>query len=94
MDASAMFPDMWHPASLHMKYDYSGPAKYFTRTERPPKYYYIDFGLLCKYDPKDGPPQELLILGGDKSMPEFQGEGYDRPADPFQIDIYYLRNIM
>lgn len=94
MDAAAMFPAMWHPSAQNMKYDYSGTAKYFNRTERPPKYYYIDFGLSRKYDPKDGPPQELPIIGGDKSVPEFQGEGYDRPADPFRTDIYYLGNIM
>lgn len=94
MDAKSMFPAMWHPSAQSMNYDYSGTAKHFTRTERPPKYYYIDFGLSRKYDPEDGPPQELPILGGDKSVPEFQGEGYDKPADPFKTDIYYLGNIM
>lgn len=94
MDTTAMFPGMWHPVALDLKYDYSGTAKHCTRTERPPKYYYIDFGLSHKYDPKDGLPQELPILGGDKSVSEFQGDGYDKPSDPFHMDIYYLGNIM
>ncbi|KAH9839151.1 kinase-like domain-containing protein [Rhodofomes roseus] len=94
MDAAAMYPDMWHPRSPADKYDYSGKAKYYTRTERPPKYYYIDFGLSRKYDPDNTSPEELPILGGDKSVPEFQGRGYDKPANPFHTDIYYLGNLM
>ena len=94
MDAVTMFPDLWHPAYPRMRYDYSGTAKHYSRTERPPKYYYIDFGLSRMYDPKDGPPQELPILGGDKSVPEFQQDGYDKPSNPFYTDIYYLGNLM
>ena len=94
MDATTMFPDLWHPEAPDLKYDYSGPVKYYSRTERPPKYYYIDFGLSRKYDPKDGTPQELPILGGDKSVPEFQDEGYNKPSNPFCTDIYYLGNLM
>lgn len=89
-----MFPVPWHPEAPDLKYDYSGRAKHYSRTERPPKYYYIDFGLSRKYDPKDGPPQELPILGGDKSVPEFQNEGYNKPSNPFCTDIYYLGNLM
>ena len=91
---TTMFPALWHPEAPDLRYDYSGPAKYFSRTERPPKYHYIDFGLSRKYDPKDGPPQELPILGGDKTVPEFQGDGFDRPSDPFRTDIYYLGNLL
>jgi len=94
MDAAAMYPDMWHPREPRYKYDYSGRAKHYSRTERPPKYYYIDFGLSRKYDPNDGPPEELPILGGDKTVPEFQREGYDKPSNPFHTDIYYLGNLL
>ena len=94
MDATAMFPIPWHPEAPDLKYDWSGRVRYRSRTERPPKYYYIDFGLSRKYDPKDGPPQELPILGGDKSVPEFQGEDYDQRSNPFCTDIYYLGNLM
>ncbi|TFY51207.1 hypothetical protein EVJ58_g10687 [Rhodofomes roseus] len=90
MDASAMYPDMWHPRAPSITLDYSDIAKHFSRTEKPPRHYYIDFGLSRKYNPDDGPPRELPILGGDKSVPEFQGDGYDEPADPFRTDIYYL----
>ncbi|KZT71751.1 hypothetical protein DAEQUDRAFT_755590 [Daedalea quercina L-15889] len=94
MDATVMFPRMWHPAVPDMRYDYSGKAKYYSRTERPPKYYYVDFGLSRRYDPKDGPPKELPNIGGDKTVPEFQGDGCNNPVDPFRTDIYYLGNLM
>jgi len=94
MDAAAMYPDMWHPRRPTYKYDYSGRASHYSRTERPPTYYYIDFGLSRKYDPKDYPPKELPIFGGDKTVPEFQEDGYDKPANPFHTDIYYLGNLM
>ncbi|KAH9920121.1 uncharacterized protein B0H18DRAFT_881238 [Fomitopsis serialis] len=90
MDGTPMYPDMWHPRVSIMKRDYSGRVKHYARTERPPKYYHIDFGLSRKYDPDNGPPRELPIFGGDKNVPEFQGDGYDKPADPFRTDIYYL----
>ncbi|KZT71748.1 hypothetical protein DAEQUDRAFT_763587 [Daedalea quercina L-15889] len=94
MDAATMYPDMWHPEVTNYKYDHSGRAKHYNRTERPPKHYYIDSGLSRKYDPNDGPPAELPILGGGKTVPEFQGDGYDKSADPFRTDIYYLCNLM
>ncbi|TFY55493.1 hypothetical protein EVJ58_g8216 [Rhodofomes roseus] len=94
MDAAAMYPELWHPAIPDYKYDYSGAAKHYSRTERPPKYYFIDFGLSRKYDPENNPPEELPILGGDKSVPEFQGGDYDKPANPFRTDIYYLGNLI
>ncbi|TFY60098.1 hypothetical protein EVJ58_g5363 [Rhodofomes roseus] len=54
-----------------MKRDYSELVSHYTRTEKPPKYYYIDFGLSRRYNPDDGPPRALPIFGGDKSVPEF-----------------------
>lgn len=89
-----MYKHPWHPIVTIMKRDYSGLAKHYSRTEKPPKYYFIDFGLSRKYNPADGPPLELPIQGGDKSVPEFQDDGYDKPADPFRTDIYYLGSMI
>ncbi|KAF9814675.1 hypothetical protein IEO21_04970 [Rhodonia placenta] len=83
-----------HVAHRTERRDYKGTAKFYSRTERPTKYYYVDFGLSRKYDPADGPPLELPILGGDKTVPEFQGEGYNIAVDPFPTDIYYLGNLI
>ncbi|TFY51142.1 hypothetical protein EVJ58_g10718 [Rhodofomes roseus] len=37
-------------------------------------------------------PVELPVLGGDKTVPEYQGDGYKKASDPFVADIYYLGN--
>lgn len=63
-----------------------------TRTARATKYYFIDFGIArqCSHDVKH--PREDIILGGDKTVPEFQNT-LD-PQDPFPTDIYYIGNMM
>ncbi|KAH9920132.1 uncharacterized protein B0H18DRAFT_1025250 [Fomitopsis serialis] len=95
MDAMPMYSKkLWHPEVSSFTRDFSGKAKHCSRTEQPPRYFYIDFGLSRKYEPSSGPPQELPVFGGDKTVPEFQGEGYDVPADPFRTDIYYLGNLL
>src|ERR1700735_5343256 len=54
MDGS-MYPNSWHPCDDDMdRFDFSVEAKYYTRSECPPRYYLIDFGLSRRYDPKDG----------------------------------------
>jgi len=93
MDGS-MYPDGWHPCdSDQMRDNPRVRAKYFSRTERPPKYFFIDFGLSRRYDPKDKAPLELPIRGGDKSVPEFQ-HNVHLPCNPFPTDIYYVGNLI
>ena len=94
VDALPMYTKLWHFLAPVYNRDFTGSSKHRSRTERPPKYFYIDFGLSRKYNPDDGPPRELPIFGGDKSVPEFQEDGYDKPADPFRTDIYYLGNVI
>ncbi|TRM59178.1 hypothetical protein BD626DRAFT_539448 [Schizophyllum amplum] len=55
-------------------------------------YYVIDFGLSIKYDCLDQPPLEIPIRGGDKTVPEFLGDGIDNPYNPFPTDVYCLGN--
>ncbi|KAL0952417.1 hypothetical protein HGRIS_006691 [Hohenbuehelia grisea] len=92
MDASSLFLDEYHPYKLQRKLDLSGPARYSTRTQTPVKYYLTDFGLSRKYDPEAGPPREIPIRGGDKTVPEFQ-KPLD-PCDPFPTDVYYVGNLI
>ncbi|KAH9914994.1 kinase-like domain-containing protein [Amylocystis lapponica] len=95
MDPSAIYPDMYHPRSPYRNRNLKGEAKYFTRTERPTKYYLIDFGLAVKFDADDTNPTALPIRGGDKTVPEFQDdETYDKEQNPFPTDIYYLGNMV
>jgi hypothetical protein len=80
-----MHPNSWHYLD---RFDPSMPARHYTRSERPPKYYFIDFGLWRRYNTKIDLPQ--LIICGDRSMLEFQNS--NGPCNPFQTDIYYLGN--
>ncbi|KAJ7092046.1 hypothetical protein B0H15DRAFT_835274 [Mycena belliarum] len=98
MDGSKMFPDGFHPIRYKAKQDMSGSAKFYTRTQRPPKYYLIDFGLSRKYETRDPPPLERPIQGGDSNAPEFRlrenGRLPPEPCDPFPTDIYYLGRLI
>jgi hypothetical protein len=93
MDASSMYPSFYHPLRIPQKWHLSGKNMHFTRTQRPTKYYYIDFGISRRFNPEDGPPLEYPILGIDKSVPEFKVN----PCalwDPFPTDVYYLGNMV
>ncbi|KAF8518105.1 kinase-like domain-containing protein [Hysterangium stoloniferum] len=91
MDAREMYPKGYHPVRISKSKDLRRYATHYTRTERPPKYYLLDFGLSRHY------PEIRLdapVRGGDKSVPEFQGEGHKTSYDPFPVDVYYLGNII
>lgn len=94
MDPKPTFPNMYHPRVNRQNRNFKGTAKYYTRTARPTKYLLIDFGLSRKYNPEDGIPSEIPILGGDRTVPEFQGDGEYRPWNPFPTDIYYVGNMI
>jgi hypothetical protein len=95
MDPSGMFPDGYHPVKTDRALDFKGRAKMFSRAQRPPKYYWIDFGISRQYDPSKGPPVDLPILGGDKTVPEFNTDkGDDIEYNPFPTDIYYVGNLI
>ncbi|KAI0081952.1 hypothetical protein K474DRAFT_1655844 [Panus rudis PR-1116 ss-1] len=92
MDPKPIFPNGFHPRHINQNYEVTGKAKYYSRTERPPKYYLIDFGLSRQYPPGVKHPLEPIIFGGDKSVPEFV-EPWN-PCDPFPTDIYYIGNMI
>lgn len=94
MDASAMYPNSFHPVDMKRNRNWKGNAKHYTRTRRPPRYYFIDYGLSHRYNPEDGPALELPMRGGDKSAPEHADSNYNTPCDPFATDIYYLGNLI
>ncbi|KDQ55744.1 hypothetical protein JAAARDRAFT_133573 [Jaapia argillacea MUCL 33604] len=97
LDPTNLYPDSFHPVRQERKRNYKRGAKYYTRTQRPPKYYFIDFGISRRYKPEDMPPNEEIIVGGDSSAPEFQEANMDRTNDmcnPFPTDIYYLGNMI
>lgn len=89
-----MFPKPFHPIKTSRRRDWKGRAAYYTRTECPPRYFFIDFGLSIRYDPGDTVHLEQPIRGGDKTAPEHTGDNYYVPCDPFPTDIYYLGNLI
>ncbi|EIM87890.1 uncharacterized protein STEHIDRAFT_76526 [Stereum hirsutum FP-91666 SS1] len=94
MDPTAMYPESFHPIANNRSRDYKRHAKHYTRTQRPPRYVWIDYGHARRYNPEDGPPLELPQLAGDKSPPEHNGPNQDIPCDPFATDIYFLGNFI
>ncbi|KAG7094696.1 hypothetical protein E1B28_005515 [Marasmius oreades] len=85
MDSRPLYDLPIHPANPLMARDWSRKVRVFTRTERPVKYYYIDFGLS-----EQQPQNRKRCYGGDRTVPEFKR---NEPADPFTVDIYRLGNL-
>ncbi|TFK64548.1 hypothetical protein BDN72DRAFT_802049 [Pluteus cervinus] len=97
MDGNDMYPEGWHVshpdhAPGPSSFAKGKAAKHFTRTEKPPKYYFIDFGISRRYDASDTAPIEDIIRGGDKSPPEFQNP--TGRCNPFPTDVYCLGNTL
>ena len=90
LDPSYLYPESFHPMRIDINKECSGRAKHFTRTQKPPKYYFIDFGISRRYEPSNTDPREVPIWGGDKEVPEFQNS--NEPQNPFPTDIFYIGN--
>ncbi|TFK37971.1 kinase-like domain-containing protein, partial [Crucibulum laeve] len=93
MDATKLYPSPPHPINLKKRRDYTGPATPTTRTLKPVKYYFIDFGLSRRYD-LAAPLESRLEepgWGGDDTVPEFTK---GTPCDPFPVDVYCLGNLI
>ncbi|KAJ7680937.1 kinase-like domain-containing protein [Mycena polygramma] len=99
MDGQHLFPAGFHPRAQRNLQDGFRKAKHYTRTQRPVKYYFIDFGISSKFEPGED-TRVHPILGGDKSVPEFPTLQQMSLAmnteklDPFATDIYYLGNLI
>ena len=94
MDASELYPQGYHPIDIDRSRDFKGKAKQsFTRSQKCPKYYLIDFGISAQYEDVDT-ARDFPIAGGDKSPPEFQGQGLFSWYNPFPTDIYYIGNLI
>lgn len=91
-DPTSLYPNSYHPIKSDKSRDLRGNARRYTRRQKPPKYYLVDFGISRQYASEDRPPSEPIIKGGDKSAPEHQEE-YDS-CDPFPTDVYYIGNMV
>ena len=93
MDPKPIYPNMFHPRMTFRDREYKGRAKRYSRTAKPVKYYLIDFGISCTFNPADGPPSAFPIQGGDKTAPEILASN-GGALDPFPTDIYYMGNMI
>lgn len=94
MNADDMYPGGFHAADPSMTPDWSGKAKHFSRTERPPRYYLIDFGISVRFSPDDSAPRTRVdAWGGDFDRPP-EIEQVNAEYDPFPTDVYYMGNII
>ena len=93
MDAKPILPKLWHFVSPWRTRDYKKDVSPGSRTAHPVKYLWVDFGLARRYSPDDPNPLEPPILGGDKSVPEFQQDPIV-PCNPFATDVYYVGNLI
>jgi hypothetical protein len=91
-DPTGMYPDLYHPVKIDRRRDFTGVAEHYSRTQRPPRYFLIDFGLSRRYKPEDFPVREPVIIGGDKTAPEHAPDRAGTDCDPFQTDVYYIGN--
>ena len=89
----AMYPKGWHAVLAYQDKTSTNRAKYFTRTQKPPKYYLIDFGISYQFASDNTQPRIMPIISGDRTAPELQGRGEAIRHDPFPTDIYYLGNV-
>lgn len=93
MDPRPTFPEMFHPGTISRSRDFKSYAKFHTRTSRPTKYLFIDFGLSQKFKP--GQDRKVTpIRGGDRIVPEFERHGIKKEFDPFPVDVFYLGNLV
>ncbi|KAI0057009.1 hypothetical protein BV25DRAFT_1920542 [Artomyces pyxidatus] len=89
MDATAMYPDGYHPVNDLLLPDISGYAPYLSRLSVGVRYYYVDFGI-SSLIPQGAPALVLGTLGRDQEVPELSD---DVPYDPFKVDIFTIGNV-
>ena len=84
---------MYHPQRPWRTRDIKKEVRPWTRTARPVKYYFTDFGISQRFSADEVNPLAVPIRGGDKSAPEFQNDLLT-PRNPFHTDIYYMGNVI
>ncbi|KAI0744013.1 kinase-like domain-containing protein [Daedaleopsis nitida] len=93
MEWKPILPTQFHPQRPWKTRDLKRDVRPYTRTAHPVKYYFTDFGLSRRYGPDDTNSLEVPIMGGDKTVPEFQNDPHT-PRNPFHTDVYYMGNLI
>ncbi len=92
MDATAIFPQGFHPvADMCLPNDTRKAAPCLPRSTVPVKYYYADFGISTMFAPGDTDRLVTGTHGLDRDVPELSD---DVPYDPFKVDVFILGNLI
>jgi hypothetical protein len=83
VESGKMFPEGYHPRKDLRKPDLSGPAKFYTRTQRPSKYFIIDFGMARRYEFDNDSPLEPTVTEKGVQL-----------QNPFQVDIHLAGELL
>lgn len=94
MDATELYPQGFHPLMQDKTRNLESHRVVYTRTEKRPKYYLVNFSSARFYDSNERQPLDHPVYGTDRSVPEFQGEKFEQSHDPFATDVYYLGNMI
>ncbi|TFK92736.1 hypothetical protein K466DRAFT_659071 [Polyporus arcularius HHB13444] len=92
MDPMPILSEIPHLVWEHKSYvDPKRKIKQYIRTDHPVRYYIIDFGLSDKFSLGE-PHISPIVLGGDKSAPEYKNAPGN--CNPFHLDIYHLGSMI
>ncbi|QRV87122.1 kinase domain protein [Ceratobasidium sp. AG-Ba] len=91
MDKSPLYDQPSHPYHQHLTLDAKRPLyPKYSRSQKPVRYYYIDFGYAVWF--KDSTtPREITGAVGKEIAPE---QVREVTYDPFKVDIYQLGAIL
>lgn len=92
LDPQHMYPTGFYTGVAHHAHrtpDFVGRAQAFTRTQRPSKYYWIDYGLAVSAAPDALVP---YVRGGDKSIPETRQLVSE--ANSYKIDVWVMGHLL
>ncbi|KAF8955331.1 hypothetical protein BDZ97DRAFT_1858275 [Flammula alnicola] len=92
MDSSKVIPNGFHFGNWIMEDGVERWIKWVDRRSvAPVNYYFIDFGLSCKFHPRRTDTRAIGKVGQDRTVPEMSNESF---YDPFKTDVYQLGNIL
>ena len=83
IESEKMIPEGCHPRKDLRKPDLSGPARFYTRTQCPSKYFIIDFGMSRRYESDNDSPVESTVTEKGVQL-----------QNPFQVDVYLAGELL
>ncbi|QRV72204.1 kinase domain protein [Ceratobasidium sp. AG-Ba] len=91
MDKRLLFDEPTHPFHIHRSLDGKRSIRpKFVRSQRPVRYYYIDFGFAKWFRDTTNPRTVVGAQAKERAPEQVQGRAYD----PFRADIYQLGAII